>query len=46
MKAMAFVGFKKSGKTTTIEAVAKVLKEKGYRIVIAKSMHVDFDREG
>ncbi|ASJ15790.1 molybdopterin-guanine dinucleotide biosynthesis protein MobB [Thermococcus chitonophagus] len=46
MKAMAFVGFKKSGKTTTIEAVAKVLKEKGYRVVIAKSMHVDFDREG
>ncbi|RLF86967.1 molybdopterin-guanine dinucleotide biosynthesis protein MobB [Thermococci archaeon] len=29
-----------------MEAVAKVLKEKGYRIVIAKSMHVDFDREG
>ncbi|MFA4641346.1 molybdopterin-guanine dinucleotide biosynthesis protein B [Pyrococcus kukulkanii] len=46
MKAIAFVGFKKSGKTTTVEAVAKVLKEKGYRIVIAKSMHVDFDREG
>ncbi|MFA4701648.1 molybdopterin-guanine dinucleotide biosynthesis protein B [Pyrococcus kukulkanii] len=46
MKAMAFVGFKKSGKTTTVEAVAKVLKEKGYRIAIAKSMHVDFDREG
>ncbi|NJE77080.1 molybdopterin-guanine dinucleotide biosynthesis protein B [Thermococcus sp. ES12] len=46
MRAVAFVGFKKSGKTTTIEAVARVLKERGYRVAIAKSMHVDFDREG
>lgn len=45
MRAVAFVGYKKSGKTTTIEAVAGVLKERGYRIAIAKSMHVDFDRK-
>jgi len=46
MRAVAFVGFKKSGKTTTVEAVAKVLKERNYRVAIAKSMHADFDREG
>ncbi|WP_457750636.1 molybdopterin-guanine dinucleotide biosynthesis protein MobB [Thermococcus sp.] len=46
MRAVAFVGFKKSGKTRTVESVARVLKERGYRIVIAKSMHADFDREG
>ena len=46
MRAVAFVGFKKSGKTTTVEAVAGVLRERGYRVVIAKSMHADFDREG
>ena len=46
MRAVAFVGFKKSGKTTTVEAVARVLKERGYRVAIAKSMHSDFDREG
>ncbi|WP_457741706.1 molybdopterin-guanine dinucleotide biosynthesis protein MobB [Thermococcus sp.] len=45
MRAVAFVGFKKSGKTTTVEAVARVLKERGYRIAIAKSMHSEFDRE-
>lgn len=45
MRAVAFVGFKKSGKTTTVEAVARVLKERGYRVAIAKSMHADFDRE-
>jgi len=45
MKAVAFVGFKKSGKTTTVEAVARVLKERGYRVAIAKSMHSNFDRE-
>jgi len=46
MRAVAFVGFKKSGKTTTVEAVAKALKERGYRVAIAKSMHASFDREG
>jgi len=46
VRAVAFVGFKKSGKTTTVEAVARVLKERGYRVAIAKSMHADFDREG
>ncbi len=46
MKAAAFVGFKKSGKTTTVEAVARVLKERGYRVAVAKSMHAEFDREG
>ncbi|ASJ05006.1 molybdopterin-guanine dinucleotide biosynthesis protein B [Thermococcus barossii] len=46
MRAVAFVGFKKSGKTTTVEAVARVLEERGYRVAIAKSMHADFDREG
>ncbi|HII61560.1 molybdopterin-guanine dinucleotide biosynthesis protein B [Pyrococcus horikoshii] len=46
MRAMAFVGFKKSGKTTTIEKVARVLKEKGYRVAIVKSMHSEFDRPG
>ncbi|WP_456365695.1 molybdopterin-guanine dinucleotide biosynthesis protein MobB [Thermococcus sp.] len=45
MKAVAFVGFKKSGKTTTVEAVAKTLKERGYRVAIAKSMHASFDRK-
>ena len=45
MKAVAFVGFKKSGKTTTVEAVARVLKGRGYRVAIAKSMHSNFDRE-
>ncbi|WP_461865339.1 molybdopterin-guanine dinucleotide biosynthesis protein B [Thermococcus sp.] len=46
MKAVAFVGYKKSGKTTTIEAVAKVLKERGYKVGIAKSMHTEFDEKG
>ncbi len=46
MRAVAFVGFKKSGKTTAVEAVSRVLKERGYRVAIAKSMHADFDREG
>ncbi|WP_297436052.1 molybdopterin-guanine dinucleotide biosynthesis protein MobB [Thermococcus sp.] len=46
MRAVAFVGFKKSGKTTTVEAVAKVLRDRGYRVAVAKSMHADFDREG
>jgi molybdopterin-guanine dinucleotide biosynthesis protein B len=46
MRAVALVGFKKSGKTTAVEAVARVLKERGYRVAIAKSMHADFDREG
>lgn len=46
MRAVAFVGFKKSGKTTTVEAVAGVLRERGYRVAIAKSMHADFDRKG
>ncbi|NJD99726.1 molybdopterin-guanine dinucleotide biosynthesis protein MobB [Thermococcus sp. LS1] len=45
MKAVAFVGYKKSGKTATVEAVARVLKERGYRVAIAKSMHADFDKE-
>lgn len=43
MRAMAFVGYKKSGKTTTVEAVARVLKRRGYRVAIAKSMHAEFD---
>lgn len=46
MRGVAFVGYKKSGKTTTVEAVARVLKERGYRVAIVKSMHTDFDREG
>ncbi|ASJ07546.1 molybdopterin-guanine dinucleotide biosynthesis protein B [Thermococcus pacificus] len=46
MRAVAFVGVKKSGKTTTVEAVARVLRERGYRVAIAKSMHAEFDREG
>ncbi|AMQ17750.1 molybdopterin-guanine dinucleotide biosynthesis protein B [Thermococcus peptonophilus] len=46
MRAVAFVGYKKSGKTTTVEAVARVLKERGYRVAIAKSMHAEFDRKG
>ncbi|WP_048147964.1 molybdopterin-guanine dinucleotide biosynthesis protein B [Palaeococcus ferrophilus] len=46
MRAVAFVGFKKSGKTTTVEAVARVLRNRGYRVAIAKSMHTEFDREG
>ena len=45
MRSIAFVGFKKSGKTTVVEAVARVLKERGYSVAIAKSMHADFDRE-
>ncbi|HDD31619.1 MAG TPA: molybdopterin-guanine dinucleotide biosynthesis protein MobB, partial [Thermococcus litoralis] len=31
MRAIAFVGFKKSGKTATVEKVAKELKKRGYR---------------
>ncbi|ALM75424.1 molybdopterin-guanine dinucleotide biosynthesis protein B [Thermococcus barophilus] len=46
MKAVAFVGYKKSGKTASLQRVAKVLKERGYKIGIAKSMHADFDKEG
>lgn len=46
MRAVAFVGFKKSGKTTALEAVAGVLRDRGYRVAIAKSMHADLDREG
>ncbi|MBC7092132.1 MAG: molybdopterin-guanine dinucleotide biosynthesis protein MobB, partial [Nitrososphaeria archaeon] len=45
MKAMAFVGFKKSGKTAVIENVAKELKKRGYKIGIAKSMHANFDKK-
>jgi len=46
MRGMAFVGYKKSGKTTTVEAVARILKRRGYRVAVAKSMHSGFDREG
>ncbi len=46
MKAVAFVGYKKSGKTSALENVAKILKERGYKIGIAKSMHTNFDKEG
>ncbi|WP_324736358.1 molybdopterin-guanine dinucleotide biosynthesis protein B [Thermococcus sp. SY098] len=46
MKAVAFVGYKKSGKTASLQRVAKVLKERGYKIGIAKSMHADLDKEG
>ena len=45
MKAMAFVGFKKSGKTTVVENVAKELKKRGYKVGIAKSMHTNFDKK-
>lgn len=45
MKAMAFVGFKKSGKTTVVENVAKELKKRGYKVGIAKSMHANFDKK-
>ncbi|ASJ03109.1 molybdopterin-guanine dinucleotide biosynthesis protein MobB [Thermococcus profundus] len=46
MRAVAFVGYKKSGKTTTVEAVARILKERNYRVAVAKSMHANFDRDG
>lgn len=46
MRAVAFVGYKKSGKTSSLETVARVLKNRGYRIGIAKSMHAKFDKEG
>ncbi len=45
-RAVAFVGFKKSGKTTTIEAVARALKGRGHDVTVAKSMHTHFDRGG
>ena len=45
MRAVAFVGFKKSGKTTTVERVARELKKRGYKVGIAKSMHTNFDRK-
>ncbi|USG99279.1 molybdopterin-guanine dinucleotide biosynthesis protein B [Thermococcus argininiproducens] len=45
MKAIAFVGFKKSGKTSTLEKVANELKNRGYKIAIAKSMHTNFDNK-
>lgn len=46
MRGVAFVGFKKSGKTASLEAVARELKNRGYKVGIAKSMHASFDREG
>lgn len=45
MRAVAFVGFKKSGKTTAVEKAAKELKKRGYKVGVAKSMHTNFDRK-
>jgi len=42
-KAISFVGFKNSGKTTLILEVAKVLQEKGLKVAIAKFSHNNFD---
>lgn len=46
MRVVVFVGYKKSGKMIIVEVVVRVFKERGYRVVIVKSMYVEFDREG
>jgi len=45
-KAVSFVGFKGSGKTTAIINVAKVLKDRGFKVAIIKHMpEHDIDKE-
>jgi molybdopterin-guanine dinucleotide biosynthesis adapter protein len=43
MRAMSFVGFHDSGKTTLIAGLAKHLQEHGRRVGIVKSTHSGFD---
>jgi molybdopterin-guanine dinucleotide biosynthesis protein B len=43
MKAVAIVGYKKSGKTTLVRALAAFLKKKGYKIAIVKHAHRHID---
>ena len=42
-RAMGFVGFHKSGKTTLVTQVAQRLRDKGHRVGIIKSSHHPFD---
>ncbi|WP_158269617.1 molybdopterin-guanine dinucleotide biosynthesis protein MobB [Desulfonatronum sp. SC1] len=42
-RAMGFVGFHKSGKTTLVTQVAKQLRDQGHRVGIIKSSHHLFD---
>jgi molybdopterin-guanine dinucleotide biosynthesis protein B len=43
MKAIAIVGYKKSGKTTLVRALAAFLKKKGNKIAIVKHAHRHID---
>lgn len=49
MKVFAVVGYTKSGKTTTIEAIIKELKKRGYSVGTVKDIHYEqfaIDAEG
>lgn len=43
-RAVALVGFKNSGKTTTTVELAKRLTERGHRVAVAKSSHHSMDK--
>ncbi len=43
-RALALVGFKNSGKTTTTLALAKTLADRGHRVAVAKSSHHGMDK--
>ncbi|SHN66439.1 molybdopterin-guanine dinucleotide biosynthesis protein B [Desulfovibrio litoralis] len=45
MKAIAIVGYKNSGKTTTTLKLAEALEKKGLKVAIAKHTHHNFDKE-
>ncbi len=44
MKAVAIVGFKNSGKTTTTSKLADALEKKGLKVAIAKHTHHNLDK--
>ena len=46
LKAVAVVGFKKSGKTTLVRDLARRLTEMGYSVAAAKFSHHELDKEG
>ncbi|MBF5003323.1 molybdopterin-guanine dinucleotide biosynthesis protein B [Diaphorobacter caeni] len=43
MKAIGFAGYSGAGKTTVLEQIIRVLRERGLRVSVVKHAHHDFD---
>ena len=43
MKAIGFSGYSGAGKTTVLEQVIRLLRERGLRVSVVKHAHHDFD---